>query len=577
MKHRKLWAALLMMVGFVLPGCDFFYEVSSSIPKITLTTSNPTVTPAMSAPHEHTFKSEWSYDMEYHWHDATCGHSEIADKGDHCFGDWRVGTYPTRSTPGSYISSCLVCGFTRKKEFDYEEYEEMWYPPEYTWSEDYCFCTATRQFVDDPDKTETETVESELILQEDPTCDEPGGLLYFAEFKHPAFEDQHLWVPIPELGDLWGEPTYEWSDDYRTCYAQRTCLRDGNHYEQERVNSTYEVIVEPTFDDGGLGRYTATFSSRCFTTQIHDVVLPVKPEVYPGLHFLLTESETGSYFRVEASKYDVVFPKNLVIPGIYKKMPVKGVLYQGFAGHKEIETVTILGGVVFLEPYAFADCTSLESVVLPEGFEDIYVGAFSGCTALSSINIPESIQTISGTAFRNCPALSANVYDNGCYFGFHDNPYHFMIRSISMDVASCAISPDCKFIGSQIFCDCFNLESVTFPKETSICTIPSGFCWDCTSLKSVNIPEGITSIDFYAFMNCYSLPSITFPASLNEIGNHAFFGCEALEDITYLGTKEQWSQIVAKWEVWSDAFMNAPATVVHCSDGDFPIEKTSEE
>lgn len=47
---------------------------------------------------------------------------------------------------------------------------------------------------------------------------------------------------------------------------------------------------------------------------------------------------------------------------------------------------------------------------------------------------------------------------------------------------------------------------------------------DNTSITSVKIPEGVTTIDTIAFMNCSSLERVFIPASVTTIGNNAFYG-----------------------------------------------------
>ena len=54
----------------------------------------------------------------------------------------------------------------------------------------------------------------------------------------------------------------------------------------------------------------------------------------------------------------------------------------------------------------------------------------------------------------------------------------------------------------------------------------------CSSLTSINIPDGVTSIGGYAFYGCSSLTSITLPDGVTSIGNSAFFGCSSLTSIT---------------------------------------------
>lgn len=55
---------------------------------------------------------------------------------------------------------------------------------------------------------------------------------------------------------------------------------------------------------------------------------------------------------------------------------------------------------------------------------------------------------------------------------------------------------------------------------------------DCANLTSVIISNGVTSIDDFAFAGCASLTSITIPDSVTNIGEVAFKGCEKLKSIT---------------------------------------------
>ena len=47
----------------------------------------------------------------------------------------------------------------------------------------------------------------------------------------------------------------------------------------------------------------------------------------------------------------------------------------------------------------------------------------------------------------------------------------------------------------------------------------------CSSLTSVAIPSGVTSIESYAFSGCSSLTSVTIPSSVTEIESGTFSGC----------------------------------------------------
>lgn len=50
-------------------------------------------------------------------------------------------------------------------------------------------------------------------------------------------------------------------------------------------------------------------------------------------------------------------------------------------------------------------------------------------------------------------------------------------------------------------------------------------------MKSINIPNSITSIGDFAFYGCSGLTSITIPNSVTSIGDYAFNGCSGLMEI----------------------------------------------
>ena len=74
-------------------------------------------------------------------------------------------------------------------------------------------------------------------------------------------------------------------------------------------------------------------------------------------------------------------------------------------------------------------------------------------------------------------------------------------------------------IGDDAFKDCSSLKSVTIPNSvTSIGNRAFAYC----AIKSVTIPNGVTSIGDDTFRECKNLASITIPNSVTSIGSHAF-------------------------------------------------------
>ncbi|MCQ2771509.1 MAG: hypothetical protein MJ236_06930, partial [Clostridia bacterium] len=63
--------------------------------------------------HEHTYSSEWSFDDNNHWHDATCEHTERkSGLLLHNFTDWATIVEPTIYSPGTKSKKCMTCGFS---------------------------------------------------------------------------------------------------------------------------------------------------------------------------------------------------------------------------------------------------------------------------------------------------------------------------------------------------------------------------------------------------------------------------------------------------------------------------------
>ena len=96
-------------------------------------------------------------------------------------------------------------------------------------------------------------------------------------------------------------------------------------------------------------------------------------------------------------------------------------------------------------------------------------------------------------------------------------------------------------IGIGAFANCVNLENITLPN--SLTRLESFMFWKCTNLKSVKLGNAMKSIGGATFHECVSLSAIDLPESITWISNGysgqfigaggPFYGCTSLTSITF--------------------------------------------
>ena len=193
-----------------------------------------------------------------------------------------------------------------------------------------------------------------------------------------------------------------------------------------------------------------------------------------------------------------------------------------------ITSVDLPDSVTEVGEYAFSECESLASLELSEGLTEISAHAFDGCTALTSVDLPDGITSIGDYAFQRTRITGIDI-SNVTSIG----EYAFSNSGLeSVEIPDGITSID------GFFQYCGGLKSVIIPD--SVETIGE-MAFYGTSLTSIDIPESVTSIGDFAFGRCTSLKSIDIPESVTSIGYCAFqySGLESVyvpDNVTNLGS-----------------------------------------
>ncbi|KAL7714087.1 Leucine rich repeat protein [Entamoeba marina] len=112
--------------------------------------------------------------------------------------------------------------------------------------------------------------------------------------------------------------------------------------------------------------------------------------------------------------------------------------------------------------------------------------------------IPENVTMLKDNCFKNCDCISILLSNN--------------IYSI----------------GNECFSNCTNLKSITFPN--GLTEIKYCCCFYCVNLEFINFPTTLKTIGISSFSHC-KIKTLTIPTSVTSIGSHCFYGCHYLQSI----------------------------------------------
>lgn len=194
----------------------------------------------------------------------------------------------------------------------------------------------------------------------------------------------------------------------------------------------------------------------------------------------------------------------------------------------DLSNVTYIGGS------AFAYCRKFTEIDLSSVIE-IDTLAFFNCRGLKKIYIPSTVKIIKEKAFENCSNAVIycedlekkdtwhNDFAGGtlCFYGSKEQYEYKDFVFIKCDDGLELI----KYYGTD--------QEVIVPEYINDIpvTVIGENVFEYKEFNKITLPDTITLIKPYAFIQCENLKSITMPKNLKIIDNYAFFVCNNLTEV----------------------------------------------
>lgn len=197
---------------------------------------------------------------------------------------------------------------------------------------------------------------------------------------------------------------------------------------------------------------------------------------------------------------------------------------------------------------------------IPEGVQTIYNAAFKG-TSLTHINFPSSLKTIGSDAFNGLH-LDEIALPEGiklCDYAF---------RNVTC-FSTVVIPESIELIGKGCFNSTTGFADVIFPEKITeigdwwfsntydetihiqphITKICEG-AFSGSDMRYIDLPDGIDTIEGWAFSHCDSLTEVKLPLDLYELDRRLFLGCDNLRGVTINKNMEM---------IYMDVFESCPS------------------
>ena len=321
----------------------------------------------------------------------------------------------------------------------------------------------------------------------------------------------------------------------------RLKIEDDYWYVSYDNGQTWYLLDRATGDDGDSLFVSVSQDEENVYFILADGTEIVIPK-YSGSDEPASENNKIYYTTTDGKK---IFPYNGAIDAVLVSNTYEGgqgvmvfddditSIRNAFNAEYTLESVVIPASVTEIGYLAFYNCTSLSTVyckaTTPPAtyvYNNQTWMPFDGNAAFRRIYVPEA----SVNSYRNdsdwsryASAIKAEGDDSESvvteiYYTTTDG------KPLSLDYSKFDIS-----VSGNVYDSYRDMFVLSFDGELS--SIPASAFTRKSTLETIIMPEGVTTIETNAFYNCSNLYNITIPDSVTTIGKNAFSGCENLTSV----------------------------------------------
>ncbi len=189
----------------------------------------------------------------------------------------------------------------------------------------------------------------------------------------------------------------------------------------------------------------------------------------------------------------------------------------------------------------------ITAVIVEEGISEIGYAAFARTPNLETVSLPDSCTRVASGAFYACPALTEMIFPP-----YVENIEDCVLKACT-SLKRVVVSEDARYIGSEAFADCYQLESVEFPGN-QLETIGGGVFCNLPALKTLRLPDSVkqimsgaiqsigieildlsnlkhTDINGSAIRDCFALHTLLLPERMDKVSTSTVYNCTSLTTV----------------------------------------------